>query len=124
MGVKVNCELLRKNELVAGIFKYTVKAPEIANEAKPGQFLEIKVSETGEPYLRRPISIYNINKELGEIEFIFQVKGRGTELLSKIEVGKLIDIMGPLGKGTFKVQEYNNVAIIYIHLMMKTKRML
>ena len=30
MGVKVNCELLRKNELVAGIFKYTVKAPEIA----------------------------------------------------------------------------------------------
>ncbi len=112
MGVKVNCELLRKNELVAGIFKYTVKAPEIANEAKPGQFLEIKVSETGEPYLRRPISIYNINKELGEIEFIFQVKGRGTELLSKIEVGKLIDIMGPLGKGTFKVQEYNNVAII------------
>ena len=63
MGVKVNCELLRKNELVAGIFKYTVKAPEIAKEAKPGQFLEIKVSETGEPYLRRPISIFNIDGE-------------------------------------------------------------
>ena len=110
MGVKVNCELLRKNELVAGIFKYTVKAPEIAKEAKPGQFLEIKVSETGEPYLKRPISIFNIDGE--NVEFIFQVKGRGTELLAQVEVGKLIDIMGPLGKGTFKVQEYNNVAII------------
>ena len=112
MGIKANCELLRKSELVSGIFKYTVKAPEIAKYAKAGQFLEIKVSETGEPFLRRPISIYNINKDEGEVEFIFQVKGRGTELLSKIEIGKEIDIMGPLGKGNYDVKEYNNVAII------------
>lgn len=112
MGVKVNCKLLKKEELVSGIYKYTVEAPEIAKLAKPGQFLEIKVSETGEPFLRRPISIYNINKDLGEVEFIFQVKGRGTELLSKIELGKEIDIMGPLGKGSYDIKEYNNVAII------------
>lgn len=112
MPKKVLAELLAKTELVSGIYKYTVKSQEIATEAKAGQFLEIKVSETGEPFLRRPISIYNINKNTGEVEFIFQVKGRGTELLSKIEVGKKIDIMGPLGYGTYKVQEYNNVAII------------
>lgn len=112
MALKILSELLKKEMLVNGIYKYTVKAPEIANEAKAGQFLEIKVSETGEPFLRRPISIYNINKEVGEIEFIFQVKGRGTELLSEIEVGKKIDIMGPLGKGSYEVKEYNNVAII------------
>ncbi len=112
MGVKANCELLKKTELVNGIYKYTVKAPEIANDAKAGQFLEIKVSETGEPFLRRPISIYNINKEAGEVEFIFQVKGRGTELLSQIEIGKKIDIIGPLGYGAYNVKEYNNVAII------------
>lgn len=112
MPKKVLAELLAKTELVSGIYKYTVKSQEIADEAKAGQFLEIKVSETGEPFLRRPISIYNINKNTGEVEFIFQVKGRGTELLSKIEIGKKIDIMGPLGYGTYKVQEYNNVAII------------
>ena len=112
MPKKVLAELLAKTELVSGIYKYTVKSQEIATEAKAGLFLEIKVSETGEPFLRRPISIYNINKNTGEVEFIFQVKGRGTELLSKIEVGKKIDIMGPLGYGTYKVQEYNNVAII------------
>ena len=112
MGVKVNCELLRKEMLIDGIYKFSVKAPEIANSARAGQFLEIKVSETGEPFLRRPISIYNINKEAGEVEFIFQVKGRGTNLLAERKVGDLIDIMGPLGFGGFKVQEYNNVAII------------
>ena len=112
MGVKVKCELLRKEMLIDGIYKFSVKSPEIANSARAGQFLEIKVSETGEPFLRRPISIYNIDKEKGEVEFIFQVKGRGTNLLAERKVGDLIDIMGPLGFGGFKVQEYNNVAII------------
>lgn len=112
MGVKVNCELLRKEMLVEGIYKFTVKSHEIASQAKAGQFLEIKVSETGEPFLRRPISIYNINKEADEVEFIFQVKGRGTELLAARKIGDYIDIMGPLGNGPFKLEGYNNVAIL------------
>ena len=112
MGVKVNCELLKKEMLIEGIYKFSVKAPEIAKDARAGQFLEIKVSETGEPFLRRPISIYNIDKENGIVEFIFQVKGRGTEILAERKIGDLTDIMGPLGFGGFKVQEYNNVAII------------
>ena len=112
MGVKVNCELLKKEMLIYGIYKFSVKSPEIANSARAGQFLEIKVSETGEPFLRRPISIYNIDKENGIVEFIFQVKGRGTGILAERKIGDLIDIMGPLGFGGFKVQEYNNVAII------------
>ena len=90
MGVKVKCELLRKEMLVDGIYKFSVKAPEIASVARAGQFLEIKVSETGEPFLRRPISIFNINKEAGEVEFIFQVKGKGTELLSEHRVNASI----------------------------------
>lgn len=112
MAVKVIAELLAKEKLIEGIYKFSVKSPQIAETAKAGQFLEIKVSETGEPFLRRPISIYNIDKENGIVEFIFQVKGRGTELLAKMEVGTKIDIIGPLGFGTFNVQEYNNVAII------------
>ncbi len=110
MGIKVKCELIKKEKIIEGIYKFSVKAPEIAKEAKPGQFLEIKVSETGEPFLRRPISIFNIDGEI--LEFIFQVKGRGTELLAKFEEGEKIDIIGPLGFGSFKVQEYKNVAII------------
>ena len=113
MGKKVICELVKKEEIAEGIFKYSVKAPEIANSAKPGQFLEIKVSKYAEPFLRRPISIFNIRKDEGIIEFIFQVKKRGTTLLSEFEVGDKIDIMGPLGFGTFDVDtKYKSVAII------------
>ncbi len=110
MRVKVKCELVKKEKIIEGIYKFSIKAPEIAKDAKPGQFLEIKVSETGEPFLRRPISIFNIDGDI--VEFIFQVKGKGTELLSERNEGDLIDIMGPLGFGTFKVQEYNKAYII------------
>lgn len=112
MGVKLDAELVKKEELIEGIYKFSVKAPEIANTAKAGQFLEIKVSDSEDTFLRRPISIFNIEKEEGIIEFIFQVKGKGTEILSKRNLGDKIDIMGPLGFGAFKVQEYKNVAII------------
>ena len=110
MPKKVIAELTAKEMLVEGIFKFAIKAPEIASVAKPGQFLEIKVTDTTEPFLRRPISIYNLDGE--NVEFIFQVKGRGTELLSNKNIGDKIDVLGPLGKGNFTVKEYSNVAII------------
>lgn len=110
MKVKVECELIKKEKIIDGIYKFSVNAPNIAKQAKPGQFLEIKVSNTGEPFLRRPISIFNIDGNI--IEFIFQVRGRGTELLVEKKEGEKIDIIGPLGLGTFKIQNYKKVAII------------
>ena len=56
-----------------------------------GQFLEIRVSDEIEPILRRPISIYNIEGDL--VEFVFQIKGKGTEILSKKEEGEEVDIL-------------------------------
>ena len=112
MAVNIIAELVKKEKIIVGIYKFSVKAPEISDVAKAGQFLEIKVSKTGEPFLRRPISIYNIDKENGVVEFIIQIKGKGTELLSEMEEGEKIDIMGPLGYGAFEIKEYNKVAII------------
>lgn len=113
MGVKEICKLAYKEEIADGIFKFAVEAPRIVETAKPGQFLEIKVTNGQEPFLRRPISIYNLRKDEGKLEFIFQVKGRGTDLLSKMQPGEEIDIMGPLGFGTFDVDtKYNSVVII------------
>ena len=112
MGKKVLAELVKKEMLIEGIYKFSVRSKEIADVAKAGQFLEIKVSNDIEPLLRRPISIYNVDKENGIVEFVFQVRGRGTEILKDRREGELIDILGPLGNGNFTVKEYDNVAII------------
>lgn len=112
MPVVTKSKLIKKEELKPDIFKFSIQSKEISETAKPGQFLEIRVTEGIEPFLRRPISIYNIDKENEIIEFIFRVQGKGTEILSKKEEGSLIDIVGPLGHGTFKYEKYKKINIL------------
>ena len=112
MAKQEQAKLIKKEQLKSDIYKFSVQVPEIVKEAKPGNFIEIRVSDRTEPFLRRPISIYNLEKENGILEFIFQVKGKGTEILSKKKENDLIDIIGPLGYGTFKYDQYKNLGII------------
>lgn len=112
MAELVLAELVKKEQLKDDVFHFSVKAPSIVENSKPGHFIEIKVSDGTEPFLRRPISIHNLNIEDGILEFIFQVKGKGTTILSKKEVGDKIDIVGPLGYGTFQYQDYQKLGII------------
>ena len=108
----VKAKLVEKEYLKPDIVRFKVEAKEMVKNSKPGNFIEIRVSETTVPFLRRPISIYNLNKDEGTLEFIFQIKGEGTKLLSKKEEGDLIDIIGPLGMGTFKINNYEKIAVI------------
>lgn len=78
MPINVKAELIKKEQLKSDIFCFSVKSPEIVKTAKPGNFIEIRVSDQTDPFLRRPISIHNIDKENNVLEFIFQVKGKGT----------------------------------------------
>lgn len=112
MGIHRCVKLVDKEQLKDDIFKFSIESEEMSKLAKPGQFLEIKVFKGVEPLLRRPISIFNVDEDNNLIEFIFQVKGKGTKILSDVEVGQEIDIIGPIGNGMFDIKEYENVAII------------
>ena len=112
MPVNVKAKLISKEQLKNDIFKFVISSKEIADIAKPGQFIEIRVSDNIDPFLRRPISIYNIDKENSSLTFIFQVKGKGTTILSQKNVGEEIDVIGPLGFGSFKLENYKNISII------------
>ena len=112
MPKQVYAELIKKERLLDGLYKFSVQAKEIVEFAQPGNFIEIRINENLDPFLRRPISIYQLDKEKGVLEFIFQVKGKGTELLAKKEEGEVIDIIGPLGNGSFQFENHNNLAVI------------
>lgn len=103
-------KLINKEQIKEDLFKYTLQTENIAKNAKPGNFIEMKVADTSTVFLRRPISIFNIDGN--NIEVIFQVKGKGTKCLSEKQVGDEIDILGPLGLGTFEVDNFDKVAII------------
>lgn len=112
MAVHVRAKLIDKELLKEDIVKFKISSKEVAENAKPGQFIEIKVADNTEQFLRRPISIYDVDKEKGEMEFIFQIKGKGTQILATKEVGDEIDLLGPLGYGTFEIKDYKKVSII------------
>ena len=112
MGIHRCVKLVNKEKIKEDIYKFSVESEEMCKLAKPGQFLEIKVLKGVEPLLRRPISIYNVDTDKNWLEFIFQVKGKGTKILADVEVGQDIDIVGPIGNGVFDVKNYNNAAII------------
>lgn len=112
MKKHIQAEIIKKEQIKNDLFKFTIEASEIIDEIKPGQFIEIRVINSIEPLLRRPISIYNVNKIDNTIEFIFQVKGKGTKILAEREIGGKLDIVGPLGNGVFTYEDNKNVAII------------
>ena len=75
----------------------SLKTFKIAEQARPGQFVMIKVNDSFHPLLRRPFSIHNVTS--GEIEIFFQIVGSGTTILSEKKIGEKLNIIGPLGKG-------------------------
>jgi dihydroorotate dehydrogenase electron transfer subunit len=92
------------------IYLLKVHAPIIAKAIKPGQFCNIKVSESDFPLLRRPFSVCDVEEE--SVFFMFDVIGEGTKILSYKKAGDTLDILGPLGNGFDFSGNYQNAMIV------------
>ncbi|MBP1154494.1 MULTISPECIES: dihydroorotate dehydrogenase electron transfer subunit [unclassified Paenibacillus] len=76
-----------------------VDASGLQEDVEPGQFFNIRCADESYPLLRRPFSIYKINPRQQTIEFLYLVKGIGTQRLSQFKSGDTVDVFGPLGVG-------------------------
>ncbi|MBR2900831.1 MAG: sulfide/dihydroorotate dehydrogenase-like FAD/NAD-binding protein [Clostridia bacterium] len=91
-------KILEKKVLNPTVIQLCIEAPLVANKAKPGQFIILRVDENGE---RIPLTVAGVNKETGAVKIIFQVVGGTTTKLSYKEEGDYIqDFVGPLGVAT------------------------
>ena len=94
--------LIIYNEPIANtesFYRIVLKAPEIAAAARPGQFIMLTTSPGYDPFLKRPMGINIIDREKGYIGAIYQVNGKGTQLLTKLPAGDTMSLLGPLGNG-------------------------
>ncbi len=80
-----------------GMFVLGFRAPRIAAAATPGQFVNIKADVSYDPLLRRPFSISRVVGDT--VEVIFNVVGKGTDVLAHKRTGDTVDVLGPLGVG-------------------------
>lgn len=78
-------------------FKLTFRSPKLSAGVRPGQFLQVRVADGQDPFLRRPFSYFRA--QAGRIEVLYEVLGRGTAILSGKKKGESLKIMGPLGNG-------------------------
>ena len=86
-----------------------IEAPKVAAKSLPGQFIILRVDETGE---RIPLTIAGYDREEGTVTIIFDPVGKTTQLLSELNEGDSIsDFVGPLGTAS-DINDYKKVAII------------
>ena len=91
-------KIVEKKILNPTVIQLWIEAPLVANKAKPGQFIILRVDEDSE---RIPLTVAGVNKDNGTVKIIFQVVGGTTKKLSNKEAGEYIqDFVGPLGEAT------------------------
>ena len=102
-------KIVEKKQLADTITFMKVEAPMVVREAKPGQFVVVRLDEFAE---RIPLTICDADKARGTITLIIQQLGRSTKDLSVLKAGDQIkDILGPLGNPT-EIEKFGTVVII------------
>ena len=77
-------------------FKLSFHSKKIARGVKPGQFLHLKITDSLDPFLRRPFSYYRVEGD--RVEVLYEILGRGTSLLAGFKKGERLQVLGPLGR--------------------------
>ncbi len=91
-------KIVTKKELNPTVTQMEIEAPLVANKARPGQFIILRVDNMGE---RIPLTVAGVNKADGTVKIIFQIVGATTLKLNQKAVGDCIeDFVGPLGEPT------------------------
>jgi dihydroorotate dehydrogenase electron transfer subunit len=92
-------ELISYQKLNDKIFRLGFFAPEIVKNARPGNFVHLRVGDRNSPLLRRAFSIFDLDLKVDRFDILFKVVGPGTEILSRKSTGDSLDLLGPLGNG-------------------------
>lgn len=102
--------ILAKEVLTPTVKKLVVEAPKVARVCEPGQFVVVRVNETGE---RIPLTVADFNRDEGTVTLVFQEVGKTTKLLGNLEEGdSILDFVGPLGRRSEAHKRFGTVVAI------------
>jgi len=102
-------KILLRQDLVPNIHLFKIAAPAVAKKAQPGQFVVIRIDETGE---RIPLTIADWDQEEGSVTIVFMEVGTTTHRLALLQAGDFIaDFIGPLGLPTH-IEKFGTVVCV------------
>ena len=94
----LDAEILSQEQMAENVHRMTVHCPQIAGEAQPGTFVQMRLLG-GDVLLRRPLGIAEAEREKGTLSFLYRVLGKGTAAFSRLRPGAQVNLLGPLGHG-------------------------
>jgi ferredoxin--NADP+ reductase len=101
--------ILDAKQLASDVKWFRIDAPLVAKHRQPGQFVILRLSETGE---RIPLTIAHSDAKAGFIELIVKAVGKTTMELCRKEKGDTVsDVMGPLGKPT-EIEKVGHAVVV------------
>jgi len=91
-----------------------LKVHERALDAYAGQMFHLLCPspDGAEVWMRRPMSVYRVDKPNSQIEFLYKIEGRGTRGMAKLEAGDDFNVAGPLGQGFNLDPSWKNVVVL------------
>lgn len=99
---QIFARVLDNNDIIAGHKVLTCEAPDIAALAQPGHFVNVLTAERTDPLLRKPFSIYTVDRQLGQISLLYSIVGATTQGMARKVPGDTLDLVGPLGGRIFR----------------------
>jgi len=91
--------VVANDDLGSGYHLLRLDAPEIVASASPGQFLTAALAGTTDPLLGRPLAVFDIGEDRGQLDVLLRIAGRGTGLIARLCEGERLRLVGPLGRG-------------------------
>jgi ferredoxin/flavodoxin---NADP+ reductase len=102
-------KIIHAEFIAPGIKRFILEAPRIARKQRPGQFVILRVNQTGE---RIPLTIERSDPAKGTVNLVVQSIGKTTHLLNSLETGdSIMDIVGPLGKPS-EIANFGTVVVM------------
>ena len=102
-------KILDKQVLSKNAKMMVVEAPLVAQKARAGQFLIVRVDEHGE---RIPMTIADSDAAAGSVTLVFQEVGKSTKHMGRLEIGEAFtNVVGPLGAPT-EIAHYGKVVVV------------
>ncbi|PKN29480.1 MAG: dihydroorotate dehydrogenase electron transfer subunit [Deltaproteobacteria bacterium HGW-Deltaproteobacteria-21] len=100
--IEDQAEVAFNRPLTSDTWLMGLRSAAISGSAYPGQFVMVRVRKGVDPLLRRPFSICGVEGDL--FLLLYRVVGKGSEIMTGIEAGGRVSVLGPLGNG-FRIPE-------------------
>lgn len=108
----VTGKVLENRNIIANYFEIIIEAPDIAWNARPGQFVMLSRWSINNLFLKRPFSFCHIDAEKGRFTIYYKKIGKGTEILSQSKKEDQVELIGPCGNGFFLSENARKIALV------------